>query len=300
MQKIWPSKKEIAACKQIMRKAGKNYFFASRLFPKKLREATYVLYAFYRVPDNIVDVTYANQPELALKELVNWEHQWDQAFSTLKSDQLVLSAAAKIHKIYHIPIKYSHAFFRAMKQDVNKSYYKTYEELKNYMYGSAAVVGIMMTYLIGQKDRKIPSKEILNYSEALGYAMQLTNFLRDIHEDISLRNRIYLPEVEMQKFGISHNLIKQKRYTKSWHAFMHNQINQCHSLYNTANKGIPMLNKSGRFAVLLASNLYRYYLKLIIDSEYKVYHTKYKITFLTKVKILINTLFKNSAYDQAK
>lgn len=290
MQKPWPTSKEINHCKKLMQKNGKLLLFATKFFPLKIRQALYVLYAFYKTPDNIVDNIYVNKPDLAFNELNKWETSWEDAHKTGNSSNPILNATIKIHKNFHIPIKYSRSFLKSMKQDINKNYYKSKEELQSYIYGSSSVIGIMLVHIIGEKNRKVPDRKIIESAQILANAFQLTSFMKNISEDITLRNRIYIPEAELEKFGLSHKLIKQKRYTKSWLTFLHNQINNCQSLYTEGLKGLPFLNKNGRFPILLASNLHRHYLKQIIKSDYKVYHNQYKISLFTTLRIFLKTL----------
>jgi ABC-type antimicrobial peptide transport system permease subunit len=127
------------------------------------------------------------------------------------------------------------------------------------MYGSAAVVGIMMTHVIGTKNTSLPFVSVLGYAEKLGYAMQLTNFLRDISEDVDDRNRIYMPQDEYSTFEIAEVDFVKHKYPEKWNDFMELQLHRAERFYREADQGIKYLNWYGRLAVRLASRLYEAY-----------------------------------------
>lgn len=289
---IVSKKLDIEICQDIMKKAGKTYYFAAHLFPKRIREATYALYAFYRVPDDIVDLNEDLPAETKAKILNEWISKWNQCIANDgKSDEAVLRAAYKVHLEYFIDFKYAEVFLKAMLQDLTKDRYLNYQELEEYMYGSAAVVGIMMTHVIGVKNADMPSNVVLGFAEKLGYGMQLTNFLRDISEDIDERDRIYMPKDEYETFEIQELDFAKHKYPEKWNDFMELQLHRAERFYREADQGIKYLNWYGRLAVRLASRLYEAYHKEIRKSGYRVYHNKYKISTLKRVGILFKALF---------
>lgn len=263
------------ACRRIHAEHGKSYYFATRFFPEDLRRATYALYAFFRLPDEIVDNPTTRDPK---KELEKFRDRWRAMYDNRElgietKDQIgtdeteaILWATADTFHRYHIPFEYSESFLQAMIQDTWKQTYATYEELESYMYGSAAVVGLMMCHVIGFE------KEALPYAEKLGYAMQLTNFLRDIEEDKRLRGRTYLPQDELARFGS--DKIRLMKF----------QIDRADRLYDEANQGIKFLHPRGRFAVRAASDLYRALLRKIEARGYDV-SERVRTSFLEKILI---------------
>lgn len=193
-----------------------------------------------------------------------------QGQTTKDETGMVLWATADTFHRYRIPFEYSESFLEAMIQDTWKASYATYEELRSYMYGSAAVVGLMMCHVIGFE------KEALPYAEKLGYAMQLTNFLRDIEEDKRLRGRTYLPQDELARFG-SDKI-----------GFMKFQIDRADRLYDEANQGIRFLHPRGRFAVRAASDLYREILRKIEARGYDV-SVRVRTSLLEKILITMKS-----------
>jgi phytoene synthase len=234
---------------------GKSYYFATQLFPRPLRQATYAIYAFVRVPDEIVDNSPQSTPEertLIAHKLNQWRKDWQEAYQARASSDPVLHVAALTYHAYKIPPSTAEDFIDAMIQDLEQGRYVDFEDLKGYMWGSACVVGVMMSHLIGFREPRA-----LEHAAKLGYAMQLTNFLRDIDEDFQLRNRIYMPQDELARFGLSDDDIANRHFSPAFADFMRFQAERAHTLYEEANAGIPFLDKQGRGAVLAASTLYR-------------------------------------------
>lgn len=274
-------------CRGIQKNFGKSYYFATMFFPKEKKTATQVLYAFFRVPDEIVDNPSHTDNKKTKELLERWGTDWKEAYAKGKSPDPVLDASVKVFKKYSIPYHLSEAFINAMITDTEKSRYKNYQELKNYMYGSAAVVGLMMSYIIGFKDKKA-----LDHAEKLGYAMQLTNFLRDIREDYEKRGRIYMPQDEMERFGILENDISSGKMTQSFREFMIFQINRAKNLYKEAEEGIQYLDKDGRLAVKVASALYGAILYKIEELDYNIFAKRAHTNIFEKIFLLIKEVMK--------
>ncbi len=239
----------------ILRHHGKSYYFSTLLFPRALQEATCAVYAFVRLPDEIVDNSPQTTPEdiEAIKVKINgFREQWLRAYQTGQSESGVLRLAAQTWHDYKIPFEYSLSFLEAMVQDTWKTDYADYADLEGYMYGSAAVIGLMMSHLVGFRDAGT-----LEHAKALGNAMQLTNFLRDIDEDFQTRGRVYLPEDELSHFNLSRDDIAARRFSDDFREFMRFQVARTDAMYEFANGGINQLAPEGRFAVAMASTLYR-------------------------------------------
>lgn len=273
----------VAQAKLINKQHGTSYYFATKLFPPDIRDAVHVLYAFFRLPDEIVD--NCRDASVARSQLLAHQKQWQDAYQQKTSAHPVLHAAQVIFHQYHIPYHYSDSFFQAMLQDTEKSTYATYEELEQYMYGSAAVVGLMLTYIIG-----FSNAEALRYAEKLGYAMQLTNFLRDIDEDWQQRQRIYIPQSELQLFQIDTTTIHSRTCNDAFIHMLKWQIARARELYLEAEKGIAMLHPHGQLAVKVASRLYAAILKKIEDQHYNVYAGRARTSKTEKIWLLAQAM----------
>jgi phytoene synthase len=263
-----------AECRRYLETHGKSYAFATRFFPAAKRNATYAMYAFFRVPDEIVDNS-TNDPRQSLEQ---WKRAWHDAYTTQASPHPVLFATAVVFHQYNIPLAYAERFLDAMTQDLTVDRYATYADLEKYMYGSAAVVGLMMSSLIGYTNNNA-----LSYAEKLGYAMQLTNFLRDIREDYETRGRIYLPQEDLRRFGVSEEDIRQHRVSPAFKQLMRFEIARADTLYEEANRGIVLLDTSGRVAVRIASDLYRAILRKIESATFDVFARRVRTNFFEKM-----------------
>jgi phytoene synthase len=271
------------AARQLHKKHGKSYYFATRLFPRETRLATYALYGFFRVPDEIVDNSPQDTAEDVLQvtaKLSEWRRRWVGAYQAGDSSDPILRVASYVFHRYKIPFSYSESFLDAMMTDLTKTEYRNYGELKAYMYGSAAVVGLMMTHVIGYSD-----KSALHHAEKLGYAMQLTNFLRDIDEDYALRGRVYLPQDELEAHGLTTRDIADRRFSAIFARFMQFQSARAHALYEEANEGIRLLNPEGRLPVRIASELYRAILTKLEAQQWNVFHGRARTSLPEKLML---------------
>lgn len=271
--------KDIKICKNMTRAYGTSYFISTYFFPKLLRYRTWVLYAFLRYPDEIVD-TEERDAGVARVRLLEWQNQWQKAYGGDTNVHPVLRANALMWNSCGIPFEYSQIFLNKMLQDTEKSRYATYAELEDYMYGSATVVGYMMSYIIGFQGGALP------YAKSLGEAFQLTNFLRDIKEDFE-RGRIYLPQDDWNLFSVTENDFTQKAMTENMKNLIIFEINRNEELYANALKGIPMLNKSGQRAVRIAFYLYKEILEKIKKDPERIWHERVRVSKLRKLYLII-------------
>lgn len=273
----------IKAAKAIHKKHGKSYFFATAFFPPRIRQAVFVLYAFFRVPDDLVDE--ASSPTQADALLTDWEKTWWQVYAAPEAfaHEPLLQAAASIFQQYKIPKDYAESFLAAMRQDIHVTRYQNLDALKQYMYGSAAVVGLILTHVIGCDPKGLP------YAKTLGEAMQLTNFLRDIKEDLHKRNRIYLPQDMMSKHGVTESDLRESRLTPGFHALMQELINQTEAWYAHAEQGIHYLHPDGQRAVRVALVLYREIGRKIIKADHNVFGPRIHTSTAEKIHLLLKS-----------
>lgn len=267
-----------------LQKFWKNYYLASLSFDKKTRRDVATLYAFVRIPDNIVDDPDISDDDARHQLLVS-KQTFRECYHEKLYDQPIRWEAANLFHKYNIPLSYANAFREAMLMDTTKKRYQTYDELKKYMYGSAEVVGVMMCHLIWY------DTEAISYAMQLGEAMQLTNFLRDVLEDYIDYGRIYLPESDLQKHNLSHQDIIKMSQTKSIDAnfekYMQTQITYCDGLYDQALYGLQYLNIKGVKPVYLAAKLYQRILRQIEKVWYNVFAFDAHTTKLQKIRTLL-------------
>lgn len=253
-------------CRAITRHYGTSYYFATQFFPSEVRRGIYAIYSFARIPDEIVDDPHQGTKEETLAKLDEFRQSWLTAMAVGGSDDAIMNAIVWAFKKFGIPVSDGEAFLKSMFLDEEKFTYETYSELEEYMYGSAAVIGLMVTRIVGYS-----SEEAFYHAKQLGYAFQVTNFLRDIRQDYEELGRVYMPLDELRKFGLSVEDIANRVYDDRFAAFMKFQIERNRNIYREALPGIPMLAWRGRLAVKVSYMLYKAILTEIERVDHNVY-----------------------------
>lgn len=265
-------------CREITKKYGTSFYFATQFFPKQVRQGIYAIYAFARIPDEIVDDPHNDDREDALLRLKEWEREWLLAMRSERTEDPILAAIVYIFRRYEIPVEDGEAFLKSMFLDLEKKTYESFEALEEYMYGSAGVIGLMVTRIVGfHSDKAFP------YAKKLGDAFQVTNFLRDIKEDSVELDRIYMPEDELAKNGLTISDIRNEVYDERFIRFMKFQIERNRMMYREALPGIDLLKWRGRMAVRIAFVLYKAILFEIERVNYNVYNGRVRTSFRRKV-----------------
>ncbi|HET6845374.1 MAG TPA: phytoene/squalene synthase family protein, partial [Anaerolineales bacterium] len=178
---------------------------------------------------------------------------------------------------FQIPRRYASQLIDGVGRDLSGTGYEQFDDLATYCYGVASTVGLMSMYVIG-----FESAAAVPYAIKLGVALQLTNILRDVGEDLR-RGRLYLPRLELREFGVSERDLASGRVTPSWRSFMRFQIDRARRLYREAAPGIHMLNADGRLAIAAAADLYAGILREIERNDYDVFSHRASVTTFRKV-----------------
>ncbi|MET4049167.1 MULTISPECIES: phytoene/squalene synthase family protein [unclassified Rhodococcus (in: high G+C Gram-positive bacteria)] len=285
-------------CRDLNAQHGKTYFLATRLLPSDKRAGVHALYGFARMVDDIVDVdvnsadveleastaapigtTVSQSDRDAAAKLDVLEQRVRNALGgavlgSSRSDR-VLQALADTTARYSIPHEYYFAFLHSMRMDIPgtpmfKSRYRTMAELNEYMYGSAAVIGLEMLPILGTS---MNIADAVGPAAALGEAFQLTNFIRDMGEDLD-RDRIYLPTDELEAFGVDEELLRACRQSGRTDAridrALAHLIAHTRAVYRDAEPGIDMLAPSVQPGMRTALLLYGGILREVEDGGYRV------------------------------
>jgi phytoene synthase len=202
-----------------------------------------------------------------------------------RSDDRVMNAIVHAFHKYKIPVEDGEAFLRSMFMDEEKSEYANYSELEDYMYGSAGVIGLMVTRVVG-----FESAAAFPYAIKLGYAFQLTNFLRDIREDCDELGRIYMPKDELGRFGLSIDDIRRHSRDERFLEFMKFQIERNREIYRQALPGIKLLHWRGRLAVRVSYVLYKAILNEIERANYNVFAGRVRTNYQQKLALSLKAL----------
>lgn len=244
---------------------SKSFYFATRFFPAHLAKAAHAVYWFCRHTDDLVDE--APSTTIGEAQLNDWEKKLLRAWDQGCADDPILRVFVETARSYAIPLDYPMDLIEGMRMDLRGTQYQTFDELRVFCYRVASVVGLMMCHVIGFHE-PAPAHAI-----DLGIALQLTNILRDVGEDLG-RGRIYLPHEEMARFGYTANDLRAGLRDERFRSLMKFQIARAECFYEKAKPGIRLLSPDGRFAVRVAADVYRGILKEIVDNDYDVFHRR--------------------------
>jgi 15-cis-phytoene synthase len=267
-----------AYCDSVTALHSRSFYMASSLLPAPTRRAVRALYAFCRVSDDIVDAPPLAADHSRKVLLDRWRAIVMNA--TPPRDDLVAVAWTDTRMAYAIPPRYAEQLIDGVAQDLTPRRYETFEELAAYAYGVASTVGLMSMHIIGYA-----SNEAVRYAIKLGVALQVTNILRDVGEDLS-NGRIYLPQEELDAFGLCDEQLQRRVVSRAWREFMKFQIERNRRLYAEAMPGISLLNKQGRLAITAAAELYKAILGDIERYDYDVFNRRASVSRLGKVSRL--------------
>jgi phytoene synthase len=264
-----------ATCRALNAAHGRTYFLATRLLPAARRPAVHALYGFARYADEIVDDLGDDRP-VAEKaaELDALAADLEAALDGAPAAHPVLAALADTARRYDIDRRHFADFMVSMRMDTTVTEYATFDDLAVYVHGSAAVIGLQMLPILGTR---VPRAEAEPPAAALGVAFQLTNFLRDVGEDLD-RGRVYLPLDELGAFGVDRELLAWCRRTRQpdprvRRALAH-LVAHTRGTYRRARPGIAMLEPVSRACVGCAFTLYQGILDEIEKADYDVLHRR--------------------------
>ena len=269
-----------AECKRLNSLHGKTYFLATLLLPKAKRPFVHALYGFARYADEIVDDLNSQLSEVEkASELQKWSDQILRDLVSGKSTDLIGAALIDTVTRFDIPTKYFEAFIHSMKMDLSVTEYKTYDDLMEYVYGSAAVIGLQMVPILGPL-----SPEAYQCAEKLGIAFQLANFIRDVGEDLD-RGRVYLPLDELATFGVTRSDLEKRILTPELIDALKFNIERLRRLQLEAAPGIAMLDKTSRACIEAASELYCGIVDEVEAINYQIFAMRAKTSTWRRIKV---------------
>lgn len=262
-------------CRALNARHGKTYFLATRLLPVARRPAVHALYGFARWADDIVDTCdpawHTGRRVAALAEL---RGALRTGLRDGNSREPVVLALADTARRYGIEHAYFHDFMTAMRADLTVTDYATYADLCGYTYGSAAVIGLQMLPVLGTV---VPREEAQPHAAALGVAFQLSNFLRDVGEDLD-RGRVYLPADLLAGHGVDRELLRWSRDSGRPDRRITAALREFEALtrgvYRQAAPGIGMLDPVSRPCIRTAFVLYGGILDAVARDGWSVLHRR--------------------------
>jgi phytoene synthase len=277
-------------CRRLNAEHGRTYFLATRLLTPSQRPAVHALYGFARYADDILDDLQSDASvsdrEARLERLAAKFFDGDEV------SEPVLPAVLHTARTYRIPLTLFEEFLAAMRMDLTVTDYPDRPALNRYMRGSAEVIGLQMLPILGTVG---PLRDAEPTAEALGRAFQLTNFLRDINEDLQ-RNRVYLPADELAAFGVDRELLTWCQRTTRTDPRVRQALAAQHAItraiYREAYKGIALLAPQSRPCVATAFTLYSEILDRIEDIDFAVFSERASVGMGRRLQVFTGGLVR--------
>ncbi len=270
-------------CRQFNKRHGTTYYWSTLVLPAIKRHHVHALYGFARYADDIVDeIPEGGHGEIPVAErAAALETFGDRFFDDLDrgaSDDPVLKAVVHTVRAFDLDPSAFRRFLTSMTMDLTVDRYETWDDLLVYMDGSAAVIGEMMLPILEPSDLAAA----LPHARDLGNAFQLTNFLRDVDEDLD-RERQYIPQEDLRRFGVD---LSERRCSPEFVSLMRFEIERCRDLYSSADVGIGMLPERSARCIQAARTLYGRILDRIEAQEYDVFAARASVSTVSKAIVV--------------
>jgi len=267
-------------CKRLNSLHGKTYYLATLLLPKSKRPYVHALYGFARYADEIVDdLASTLSPQEKADALRSWSTGVLEDLKKGTSSDHIGRALVDTVRKFDIPHQHFVDFLHSMEMDLTITEYQNYEALLEYVYGSAAVIGLEMVPVLGYSDERA-----FEAAKKLGIAFQLANFIRDVSEDLD-RGRVYLPLDELARFGVDRATLERRVLTPEIIEALKFQIARVRSLQEEADLGIAYLDKTSRPCIRAASELYCGIVDEVEAIGYDVFNKRAKTSTARRARV---------------
>ncbi|MEV6342216.1 phytoene/squalene synthase family protein [Actinoplanes sp. NPDC051851] len=274
-----------ARCRELHREHGRTYYLATRLLPAWKRRHVHALYGFTRFADEIVDRTESLPPAERAARLRDWSDRFLAGLRGAEADDPLLPAVLHTIAVFDLDVADFEKFLRSMAMDLTVTRYATYPDLLDYMDGSAAVIGTMMLPILGSSD-PVAAREP---ARQLGLAFQLTNFVRDVAEDLD-RGRVYLPEEHLAAFGVTRETLERRVATPEVKALIRDEVARAREHYALAAPGIPLLEPASQACMRTAFQLYGGILDEIEAADHDVFARRATVPHHRRAAVAVRSL----------
>jgi phytoene synthase len=261
-------------CQQKAAASGSSFYYSFLFLEPPRRQAITALYAFCREVDDVVDE--CSDPSIARVQLAWWRTEVAALHSGTPSHPVTQALATSI-KRFSMPQEQLLEIIDGMEMDLDQARYADFKALHLYCYRVASVVGLLAAEIFGITDRRT-----LKYAHDLGLAFQLTNIIRDVGED-ARRGRIYLPQDELARFGVSETDLLQARYSDNFRNLMTFQAQRAQEMYEQAFAQLPAADRKAQRAGLIMAAIYRTTLEEIARDGFLVLDRRTSLTPLRKL-----------------
>jgi phytoene synthase len=276
-----------AYCEQVAKTQAKNFYYSFLTLPPERKAAMCAIYAFMRYSDDVSDEAVADRTKAA--QMQSWRAALDRAFEGDYGDSRILPAFHDVVQRYNIPARYFHDLIDGTEMDLTQNRYTTFAELHQYCYRVASVVGFVCIHIWGFD---AADGKALEYAEACGLAFQLTNILRDVKEDAE-RDRIYLPQEDLERFGVTEDDLKQGLVHERFQALMRFEADRAKAYYQQARPLLPLVHPAGRPTLTIMMKIYRGILDSIERNNYDVHSRRARVSTPKKLGIVAGAWLKS-------
>lgn len=263
-----------AYCQRIARRIARTFYYGSLFLPPAKRRATWALYAFCRTADDIADEP--NRYPDTEATLAQWQTALTDAYEGRPRGPVMVAWADLLER-FPVPISPALELLAGVEMDVRGQRYETFDDLRLYCYRVAGTVGLLMAPILGYDD-----PAALDAAVDLGIAMQLTNILRDVGEDLT-HGRVYLPAEDMARFGYSEAELREGVVNGAFENLVEHQIARAEAYYARGLRGVALLDPKSRLAIALSGHLYRDILGRIRRNGYDVFSRRAHISLSGKL-----------------
>jgi phytoene synthase len=270
-------------CRELHRRHGRTYYLATRLLPAWKRRHVHALYGFTRYADEIVDRTEDLPPEQRAARLTEWSDRFLAGLRGEPVDDPLLPAVLHTIAVFDLDLDDFAKFLRSMAMDLTVTRYATYDDLLDYMEGSAAVIGTMMLPILGSSDPAAAREP----ARQLGFAFQLTNFIRDVSEDLD-RGRIYIPLSDLDRFGLRPADLRPGH--PGVRPLIAYEVGRAREHYALAAPGIPMLDPASQACMRTAYQLYGGILDEVEALDFDVFAARATVPNRRRAAVAVRSL----------
>ncbi len=275
-------------CIQKTKGSGSNFYYSFLFLPRPRREAMYTIYTFCHELDATVDhPAYGVDP---YDQLAQWRREIEATYQGTPQYPVTISLADHVRKL-DIPQDYFQELITGMEMDLTIRRYATFEDLYPYCYRVASIVGLICLKVFGTTDPRAQ-----NYAINLGMAFQLTNIIRDIGADAE-RDRIYVPQEDLAKFGCSEEQLLAKTYSPQFIQLMEFQAARAHDYYRKAQTVYATLSSANRQSLLSAEIMRAIYFSLLTRIEktrFAVFSSRIRVPPLHRLTLALTAWMRRS------
>jgi phytoene synthase len=268
-------------CRQIAKARAQNFYYSFLLLEKPKRDAMCAVYAFMRHCDDLSDDPDGRANGQAEQQISLWRVELDRALSGQKTDNPLWPAFCDTVDRYMIPHRFFHEMIDGVMSDIRPHPMATYEELYEYCYKVASVVGLTIIHIFG-----FSSTRALLMAEKCGVAFQITNILRDVREDAEM-GRVYLPAEDLKRFGVTLDQLTTGEEDGRFRHLMQFEAQRAHALYNDSAELLKLVDRRSRRSLWALRTIYQRLLRKIEKKKYGVLSNRINVSKGTKVSILL-------------